>query len=475
MEIILRDYQLNAIDSVRNSYIKGKTAPLLVMPTGAGKTICFCKIAQSATNINKRILILVHRSELLNQASEKLTQFGIVHGRVSPQFKPEYHIPVQVASVDTIIKRLEFIEKPDLIILDEAHHLIKGNKWGRVVEQFPEAKLLGVTATPTRLNGAGLGLHAEGFFDDLILGASVENLMNQGFLVNALYYAPPSLLNEKNIKIVRGDYCQQELATATNRGEITGEAIKNYLKLSNNLPAIAFCVDIHHAQCVAKSFTNAGIPSDFIDGTLNPSERKSRIDKLSSGEIKVLTSVNVISEGTDIPVATTAIILRKTKSLGMHLQMIGRILRPAKDKKNALVIDHVGNILSLGFAETLQNWTLNGENKVQNISSIAQCSICFRVFNKLMNSYCPECSKNSFIKEEIKKLTGNTSSQGEYLVQISPKDPTFNAQKSTAKEQEIRSAKTIEELRVIARKYGYKPGWVYHMTKYLPQHRSFNL
>lgn len=261
MEIILRDYQINAIDSVRNSYRNGKVAPLLVMPTGAGKTICFSKIAQSATGLNKKVLILVHRSELLNQACEKLTQFGIAHGRVSPNFKPEYHKPVQVASVDTITKRLEFIAKPDLIIIDEAHHVIKNNKWGRVVEQFPEAKLLGVTATPTRLNGDGLGIHAKGFFDDLIVATSVQELTDKGYLVSAIYYAPPARIKLEKIKIEKGDYATHELAAQTNIPAITGDAIKHYQRFSNNLPAIAFCVDINHAKCVAKSFMDAGTAS----------------------------------------------------------------------------------------------------------------------------------------------------------------------------------------------------------------------
>ncbi|MES2614092.1 MAG: DEAD/DEAH box helicase [Bdellovibrionota bacterium] len=463
MEIVLRDYQIHAIESVRNSYKKGKTAPLLVMPTGAGKTICFSKIAQSATILNKKVLILVHRSELLNQACAKLTQFGITHGKISPQFKPEYHIPVQVASVDTIIKRLEFIEKPDLIIIDEAHHAIKNNKWGRVIEQFPEAKILGVTATPTRLNGDGLGVHAKGFFDDLIVGTGIQELTNKGYLVPAIYYAPPARIQLEKVKIENGDYSIRELSEQTNLPDITGDAIKHYINISNNLPAIAFCVDRKHAQDVAINFKNAGISSDYIDGSQSFKERQSKIDRLSNGKIKVLTSVNVVSEGTDIPTVTTAIILRKTKSLALHLQMIGRILRPADNKKDAIVIDHVGNVVEHGFANSTHLWSLDTKIKrPSNSEFIMQCPNCYCAFDFRRERFCPSCGHQ--FETGKSKMTYSS----EDLVLLSEQD-------LSPKVKEIRSAKTVEDLEVLRQKYGYKPGWVFVMKKYLPQHRSFNL
>lgn len=464
MEIILRDYQIKAIESVRDSYRRKNMSPLLVMPTGAGKTICFCKIAHSAIGNNKKVLILVHRSELLNQASAKLTQFGIIHGRVSPQFKPEYHIPVQVASVDTIIKRLEHIMKPDLIIIDEAHHVIKGNKWGNVIHAFPEAKLLGVTATPTRLNGDGLGVHAKGFFDDLIVATDVRELTNNGYLVPAIYYAPPALIEIEKIKIERGDYSTRELSEQTNLPKITGDAIKHYINISNNLPAIAFCVDVKHAQDVAKSFNDAGITSGFIDGTQSVKERQSKINGLENGSIKVLTSVNVVSEGTDIPVVTTAIILRKTKSLSLHLQMIGRVLRPAHNKRNAIVIDHVGNVIEHGFANSVHTWSLDSKIKhPSNSEFLTQCLKCYCYFDLRITRSCPACGYILIIEKNKSTLTYSS----EDLVVLSEKD-------IPPKIKEIRAAKTIEELELIRQKYNYKPGWIHVMKKFLPQHRNFN-
>lgn len=462
MGIELRDYQNKCIEDLKISYSKGRRSPCLVMPTGGGKTICFSKIAQSASSMNKRVLIIVHRLELLYQASEKLTQFGIKHGRISPEFSPAYYELVQIASVDTLIRRLECINTPDLIIVDESHHLLKDNKWGKVIEKFSTAKILGVTATPIRTNGDGLGIEQKGFFDDLILGSSVSELTNLGYLCPAIYYAPPSYINFSNIKIKAGDYDSKGLSAETNLPDVTGNAIKHYKNLSHNLPAIAFCVDRKHSEDVAKEFVEAGIHSESIDGTLSSIERKARIEGLTSGRIKVLTSVNVVSEGTDIPVVTTAILLRKTKSLSLHMQMIGRILRPAPNKINAIIIDHVGNVFEHGFADSEHEWSLQGEkkrnNKSESIKSTTQCLNCYAVYYSIKSRICPSCGHERPIQEKKIKYSD------EDLIEITDE---IKFQKN----KDIRNARSLDDLKNIALKYGYKSGWIEHRKKYLPKNR----
>ncbi len=455
--IKLRDYQKNAINLVRESYRNGFKSPLLVLPTGGGKTICFSEIARSAESNNKKILILVHRAELLYQASNKLSQFGLRHGRISPEFIPSYYENIQLASVDTIIKRLDHINKPDLIIIDEAHHVLKNNKWGKVAEKFNDSKLLGVTATPVRTNGEGLGVNESGFFDDIIIGSSVKELMELEFLCPAIYYAPPSQINFNNIKIKAGDYDLKGLSCETNKPDITGDAINHYLNLSNNKPAIAFCVDKKHAEDVARQFNSAGINSEFIHGSLSSSERKRKIEALANGEIRVLTSVNIISEGTDIPVVTTAILLRKTKSLSMHLQMIGRVLRPFSGKRNAIIIDHVANTIEHGFAESERKWSLKGIKKskknIEFSQPISQCNKCYYVYNSYIKS-CPRCG---YIRPVIEKTL---SYSNEELVKVSEEFKKI-------KNEEIRNASSEADLINIAKKYGYKMKWVEHRKKYL--------
>lgn len=458
MAIILRKYQEEAIEKITNSYKKSNKSPLLVLPTGGGKTIVFCKIAESAIKKGKKVLILVHRAELLYQASEKLTNFSLAHGRISPEFTPAYYENIQLGSVDTVIKRLEFIQEPDLIIIDEAHHVLKDNKWGKVVERFKKSKLLGVTATPIRTNGDGLGSNEKGFFDDLIVASSVQELTDLGYLCPAVYYAPPSQLDFSKIKIRAGDYDSKGLSAETNKPDITGDAIKHYKNLSNNLPAIVFCVDKKHAEEVAAQFCAAGIPAEFIHGSLTSSERKARIQGLASGRIKVLTSVNVISEGTDIPIVATAIILRKTKSLSLFLQMIGRVLRPYDGKLIAIIIDHVGNIIEHGFADTERVWSLKGikkrKSKEVTITPTTQCTSCYATYYSTKTRACPMCGYEKPIQE--REITYSS----EDLVKVTEE---YKKQRN----EEIRNASTVDELKEIAKRNGYKPGWVKHREKYL--------
>lgn len=459
MTIELREYQINAIEKIKESYRQGKNSPCLMMPTGGGKTICFSKIAESASVNNKRVIIVVHRSELLYQASNKLTQFSIKHGKISPEFTPAYYELIQIASIDTLIRRLDFIQNPDLIIIDEAHHLLKDNKWGKVVKKFPSAKILGVTATPARTNGDGLGIKSKGFFDDLIIGSSVSELTDLGYLCPAEYYAPPIHIDFSRIKIKLGDYDSKGLSAETNKPNITGDAIKHYIKYSSNLPAIAFCVDRKHAKDVANQFNLAGICSEFIDGTLSSSDRKLKIEGLTNGRIKVLTSVNLISEGTDIPVVNTAILLRKTRSLSLHLQMIGRVLRPHPDKNKAIIIDHVGNTFEHGFADSEHIWSLEGKQKKRNDikgKPITQCEYCYRVYHSIKSNICPYCKEQRPTRE--KKI----SYSDEELIKVTDE---FKNQKNI----DIKNAKSIDDLKNIALKYGYKPGWVEHRKKYLPK------
>ncbi|MBX9838461.1 MAG: DEAD/DEAH box helicase family protein [Silvanigrellaceae bacterium] len=461
MTVILRKYQEEAIEKVKDSFRRKKRAPCLVLPTGGGKTICFCKIAESAVQNGKKVLILVHRAELLYQASEKLTNFGLSHGRISPEFTPAYYQNIQLASVDTLVKRLDHLKEPDLIIIDEAHHVLKDNKWGRVVEKFKNSKLLGVTATPVRTNGDGLDISAKGFFDDLIIASSVKELMDLGFLCQAEYYAPPSHIDFSNIKIRAGDYDSKGLSAETNKPDITGDAIKHYKNLSNNLPAIAFCVDKKHAEEVAKEFCAAGIHSEFIHGSLKSIDRKSRIEGLANGRIKVLTSVNVISEGTDIPVVTTAILLRKTKSLSLHLQMIGRVLRPFEGKKNAIIIDHVGNIIEHGFADTERTWSLKGikkrNKKEVTLTPTSQCPSCYSIYYTNKNRICPKCGYEKPIQER------EISYSSEDLVKVTE-------EYKKKRNEEIRNATTVEELQAIAKRENYNPRWVEYRKKYLKKY-----
>jgi DNA repair protein RadD len=321
MSLTLRDYQSRAIDDLRLAYRQGARAPLLVAPCGMGKTICFAAITAGAVERGRRVLILVHRRELIRQASAKLTLAGVAHGVIAAGFESSDH-PVQVASVQTLARRLERQHwQPDLIVIDEAHHAIAGT-WGSVLSHWPEAYRLGVTATPVRRDGRGLGE----VFDRLVLGPSVQDLTTQGFLTPAKIYAPASTLQLAKIRIRSGDYAPEEAAAVIDRPTVTGDAIEHFQRLGPGRSAIAFCCTTQHAEHVARQFRDCGIRSHVVLGSTPVEQREQLIDDLGTGALQVLVSVDVISEGTDVPSVGCAILLRPTQSEGLYLQQVGRCL-----------------------------------------------------------------------------------------------------------------------------------------------------
>ena len=329
----LREYQVKTISKTANSLRQGNQAPLIVLPTGAGKTVIFSEISKRAVQKNNNVLILVHRRELIKQASQKLANIKVPHGIIAAGFKPSPH-QIQVASVQTIVRRLNSTSfKPALIIIDEAHHSVAGS-WKKVLDHFPNAKRIGVTATPCRLSGEGL----REMFDDLILGPTVKKLVKAGFLSPHKVFGAPQKINFKKVKMRGGDYATDQLAEEMLKADITGDAVKQYQKHANGLPAIAFCVNVEHAESVKAKFNNSGIKADIITGSMNTDDRDQVINGLSTGKIQVLVSIEVVSEGFDLPAVSTAILLRKTASLGLYLQQVGRILRP-QENKTAIVLD----------------------------------------------------------------------------------------------------------------------------------------
>lgn len=388
--IQLRDYQNECIRGVRNAYRAGKRAPLLVSPTGSGKTVMFAHIADRASTQLRRVVILVHRQELVDQTSKTLRAFGVDHGIISAGRTPDRRQLVQVASVQTLVRRLE-VCKPDLIVIDEAHHGTAGS-WRKVIDANPQARILGVTATPERLDGRGLGE----VFDELIRGPEVAWLIEQGFLSKPHYYAPPQAVDLSHLRVARGDFDQREMAKTMDDKCITGDAVQHYAKLCRNEPAIAFCASIAHAEHVAEEFRASGFRAATIDGNMDRDERREVVKMLGDGRLHVLTSCEIINEGFDLPVVSAAILLRPTMSLGLHLQQVGRVLRPAPGKTRAIILDHVGNLARHGLAEEEREWSLGGrkrksrkKDEQQEEVQVRQCLQCFACHAPAPR--CPMC------------------------------------------------------------------------------------
>ena len=496
----LRGYQQQAIDDLRNAYRAGCRAPLLCLPTGGGKTIIFSAIASSAASRGNQVLILVHRRELLQQASRKLTDIGLDHGLIAAGIPATDH-PVRIASVQTLVRRLSRMDwQPSLIIIDEAHHASAGS-WAAILDKWPDAFRLGVTATPCRLSGAGLGTA----FDQLVLGPSVADLISAGFLSPARIYAPPVVADLTGLRRRAGDYAADQAATAMDRPTVTGDAIAHYQRLAPGQRAIAFCCSIDHASHVAASFNAAGIPAATLVG--DTPDRDAVVAAFDAGSVQILVTVDVVSEGFDIPAASCAILLRPTQSLGLYLQQVGRVLRPAPGKDHALVLDHVGNVHRHGFPDDLREWSLaEGARRATGTAapSVRTCPECFAAFKPAPQ--CPVCGTTCATQtRELQETEGDLielkrSTQfqegdrvevfryGEwckdffisqymnddywlvkhkYMLHLDKgqlyKTEHIRLIQSVMRRQQ-QTARTLPQLLALAKERGYSPGWAYRIA-----------
>jgi len=461
----LYDFQQILVDQTRDAYASGFRSPLLVSHTGSGKTVMYSHIADIMHKASKRALILEHRAELLTQTSDALTTFGVEHGIISPKFSPSFE-DIQVASVQTLRNRLERTPRPDLIVIDEAHHSIKGNTWGMIIDHWdPKPRVLGVSATPLRTDGRGLGSASNGFFDTMIVGPTMDELIAKKRLSPFEFYAPKmnnENLDFSNIEKVGGDFVKSQLESVIDKPTITGSAVDHYRKICNGLPAIVFCVSVKHAYHVAEQFGAAGYRAKCVEGKTSPLERKAAIRHLGNGQLDILTSCDIISEGTDVPVVCCGILLRPTHSMVIHRQQPGRILR-YQPGKIAYILDCVGNYKrnAIDGVWTLPNteikWDLNPpkRNKKKYEASheidTYQCLECFMVF-KRGPAQCPHCG--AFIDKdgrEIKQVEGELELLTEQQFQ----------KREVRKEQG--RAQTLEQLLVIAKAKGYNAAWARHV------------
>lgn len=457
----LRPYQQTIDASIRDALRAGKRRPLVVSPTGSGKTVIFSHIAGGAGRKGKRVWILVHRQELIDQTSRTMRDFGVPHGIIAAGWPVDPLPHVQIVSVQTVVRRVSGLIPPDVIIVDECHHAAAGT-WAKILTAFPRAVVLGFTATPERLDGKGLA----DAFDDIIRGPEVHWLIENQYLCQPVYYAPPNQLNIDGLHVRGGDFARDETAEMMDKPTITGDAVEHYRRLCAGAPAVAFCASVAHAEHVAQAFNSAGFTAATLDGTLDGAERRRRVNALKDGSLRVLTSCEIISEGFDIPVVTAAILLRPTKSLGMHLQQIGRVLRPAPGKTRAIILDHVGNCLRHGLAEEVREWSLEGRPKKKKASDddeappVRQCPQCYACH--VPAPICPECGHTYEIK--VRKL----EQQDGELVELSA------AWMAKQRKQEQGQASSFEELVALGKARGYRNAvfWAKRVWNSRQQRRS---
>ena len=469
--IELRDYQSKAIDDIRNAFRQGFKAPFLTAPTGAGKTVILSKIAQDASAKETLTVLLVHRQELVVQTSKTFAKFGILHTIVAPSSVVHNAIKIQneefgrsffrdasyiyIATVQTLVRRMADLPAFKLILIDEAHHGVAGT-WRKIVDNYPGAKILGVSATPERFDGKGLGIQCGGIFDALINGPSISNLIDRGFLTRPRVYCPPIQADFSDLKTVAGDFDKKQQAGKLRKPRVIGDVIAHYRKFCEGVPAIAFCPTVEYAQYVAENFRAAGYRATSIDGKMDDYERNKAISDLGAGRLDVLTSCEIVSEGTDIPVVGAAILLRKTKSLGLYLQQVGRALRPYPGKEETIILDHVGNCVEHGLPEEERAWTLDGriqrsrKNDASSTPSCRQCLNCYAVYPSTV-SVCPRCGTASpKTKTEVEQVEGE-------LIEYTKRE--------SRREQGL--ARSLDELIAIAKRKGYRYpiAWANHIME----------
>lgn len=376
--LVLRDYQVEAIAAVRAAYRAGHEAVILQAPTGAGKTVIFTHVAKGVAESGQRVLVLVHRRELLAQVAGALGRWDVPHAVIAPGRPEVCETPVQVAMVLTLASRVKRRGAEryqfDWVVVDECHHAVQQTGWGQVIEAQTQARILGVTATPCRLDGRGLGRAASGFFDCLIEGPGYADLIAAGHLARPRVWRGrrPDL---RGVRAQRGDWQIDDLAERMQGGGYTGDAIAEYRRRCPGAAALVFCVNVAHAEAVAADFRAAGYSAACLHGETPGAVRERMLAELAAGTLQVVASCSVLSEGTDIPMVTAAILLRPTKSLCLAWQQIGRALRPWPGKEYAVILDHAGNIARLGFPTDPVQWSLCDKVK-HEVVEWKTCPMC---------------------------------------------------------------------------------------------------
>jgi DNA repair protein RadD len=474
----LRDYQEDFVQQVRVEYRGGIQSVLLVAATGAGKTVVFSYIAKASAAKGSRVLILAHRDQLIKQASRKLSENGVMHGIIMAGFTPNPRRLVQVASVQTLVRRVEKMIAAgitfDLIVIDEAH-LSAAASYMKILAAWPKARVLGVTGSPIRLDGKGLGRGQGGCFDSLVQGISIRQLIDQGYLVRPTVYASKTQVDLSSVKKVGGDFDNAALADVMDKPVITGSAIAEYKRICPGVPAVAWCANVAHAKHVAEQFNASGIPALALSGEDDSAARDRALAGLSNGSLKVITFAMLLVEGVDCPAIGAVILLRPTMSLSSYLQTIGRGLRPiyatgmpldtteqrmaaidaGPKGRRCFVLDHAGLTFRHGLADEEREWSLDGVTKKKGKKKdaekpvpLAQCPKCY-----LVHDPAPACPACGHVYEA--KVRNLNEVDGE-LAEITPE---VAEQLRRKRNGEVSGARTLEDLQKVAAQRGYKPSW----------------
>jgi len=436
--INLRPYQGKVKSEVYDAWAAHFRSVLLIMPTGGGKTKTFCSIVIDTLD-SVPTAIMVHRKELVQQICLTLAEEGVSHNIIAARkdikgiiaaerrmFNQQYYDPnasVTVISVDTLKAREDVYKHWVLgirqVIIDEAAHVLAENKWGYAASLFKNARILGVTATPERLDRKGLGSHADGIFDVMVEGPNTAWMIDQGFLSKYKIAMPESDFQQYlEAKSTKSDYSKSAMMQASQQSQIVGDVVESYQKHSAGKQAILFATDVATSREMEKKFLDAGIKAKSLDGTTPDNIRLDTLIKFKKNEIQVLLNVDLFDEGLDVVGIECVIMARPTKSLGKFLQMVGRGLRIAEGKDYMILIDHVGNVTEHGLPCNTRQWTLDRirkSGKKLNFLRICANIECNSPYDRALTE-CPWCEEPAItatrsgsepIKRFLKQVDGD--------------------------------------------------------------------
>lgn len=395
----LRPYQVEQVEAVRQRIKAGERRVVLVAVTGAGKTVMACALIQRAVGKGKRVLFLAHRSELIQQASGRLSAWGVAHGVIQAGQPGDARPLVQVASVQTLARRLKrrrvsvppgwdgsapsVLDAIDLIVVDECHHAT-ASQYRQILDAFPAAVVVGLTATPYRLDGSGLG----DLFDALVSGPQVAELVRQGFLVRPVTYAPPSKADLASLRLRAGEYRQDEADKVLNQTAPIAEIVSSWQRHAAGRITVGFGCTVEHAEHLAAAFCAHGIAAAALDGTTPAPERASILARLARRELLIVFNCLVLTEGWDLPACSAVILARPTASRCLWRQMVGRGLRSAEGKADCVILDHVGSVHRFGMPEDDDTYDLQGDGE-HVVNAVKTCPQCDAVLQE--PSLCAEC------------------------------------------------------------------------------------
>ncbi len=435
---VIRPYQADAIEKIKTEFLSGRKKVLLHLSTGGGKTFIFCKMLTDASKKGKRCGVIVRGRELVNQASNRLSREGVLHGVLMNghwNFKP--HLPVQVCSIDTLLAR-DLTPEFDLLVIDEAHMATTGG-FKKLVERYSKSFIVAVTATP--FTREPLNHLAE----SIVHPITTSELIDEGYLVPPRYFAP-SKPDLEGVQTRQGDYVIDQIEERM--GSLTGDIVSHWRSLGENRPTICFAVNIRHSQSIVAQFNAAGIPAEHIEGNHSESERKACLERLRSGQIRIVSNVGVLCTGVDLPYVSCLIMARPTKSFNLYIQQAGRGTRPSQGKNDFILLDHAGNVLRHGFITQEREVFLDGIKRVELEGAEPRtCPTCYAIFP--VGEGCPRgCSPPQRERKDIEVET-----EAGHLTELV--EMPFGAEVH----------QFVEQQKFIQKSRGYKKGWIWHRMK----------